>query len=69
MQAMSTLEIKFKDVELEVLGAKFTGLDTDATLSEEMSYEIERMWKDKGLQEVRLLARRSVMYPDLQIAR
>jgi hypothetical protein len=50
IEAMQTLEIKFADPELESVGAKYTDLDTDATLTEEMSYEIEKMWKDEGLQ-------------------
>jgi hypothetical protein len=50
IEAMETLKIKFADPELESIGSKYTDLDTDATLTEEMSYEIERLWKDEGLQ-------------------
>ncbi|GMH63467.1 hypothetical protein TrRE_jg4259 [Triparma retinervis] len=50
IEAMETLKVKFADPELESIGSKYTDLDTDATLTEEMSYEIERLWKDEGLQ-------------------
>ncbi|GMH96236.1 hypothetical protein TrVE_jg6454 [Triparma verrucosa] len=51
IEAMQTLDIVFKDPELTAVSEKYSNLDTDATLTEEMSYEIDRMWKDEGLQE------------------
>lgn len=51
IEAMGSLSIAFKDPSLTPISEKYSNLDTDATLTESMSYEIERMWKDEGLQE------------------
>ena len=48
---METLSISFADSSLESLVEKYTDLDTDSPLTEEMSYELERMWLDSGVQE------------------
>jgi len=45
---LQTLKIPFSDASLIPLGAKFEELDSDALLSEEMSYEIEKLWTDPG---------------------
>jgi len=50
LEAMHTLEIDFADPELVPIGESLEDLGTDDTLTEELSYEIERLWKDEGLQ-------------------
>ncbi len=51
LDAMKSLSIKFADPTLSEVAAKYEDLDSDATLTEEMSYEIEKIWKDAGVQE------------------
>ena len=42
IEAMGNLNIVFENEELNEVGRNFAALDTDATLNENMSYDVEK---------------------------
>ena len=51
LEAMVTLKIQFADENLIPVGEKLEDLGTEDTLTEELSFEIDSLWRDAGLQE------------------